>query len=472
MKPALAAPKLKNRTSKSHLQITESSKLKPKIVGHLNDWQYLEYSILRLICAWGRHFSEWSDKAAIHRHVWDQAECVRRLRDRTQQFIGGNPDAPVSAKLEKLVNTVLLAPSHEDAVDGIYQVLSWAVSKSYMEYTQHAHVVHDAPTVLFLQEIVTIKEQHRLWLRNYRRRNPHQINKAYRESIEKELHACQYFREPLTVGTETAKAVGVNTNFLLPATSARPEGSECKFNVMEQCEIDFTTSIEARRLAWMILYMRELNLADDQLYWIWGAHYMPWDFIHTISRHLWDESRHGDSGYSRMQDFGIKLSEVGFPPRGGHPIVYDNTRLGTRNTLTPLELYEVIFFIGMVAETGHFEVKNEAYADFKEGGDLESAEMMLFDIIDETTHVQYAHRWLPLLAEKAGVDNSNYRKRSLEIRKDWQQKVHERVEKINQCPRDSTNADYVHYQKLLKRIRDILPLTNEKNCPPRSQKPM
>ena len=29
--------------------------------------------------------------------------------------------------------------------------------------------------------------------------------------------------------------------------------------------------------------------------------------------------------------------------------------------------------IGMVAETGHFVVKNEGYVDFKEGQDLESA---------------------------------------------------------------------------------------------------
>jgi hypothetical protein len=36
--------------------------------------------------------------------------------------------------------------------------------------------------------------------------------------------------------------------------------------------------------------------------------------------------------------------------------------------MTPQELFEQAFFIGMVAETGHFHVKNEAYHDFKDGG--------------------------------------------------------------------------------------------------------
>ena len=75
-----------------------------------------------------------------------------------------------------------------------------------------------------------------------------------------------------------------------------------------------------------------------------------------------------------------------------------------------------VFEIGMVAETGHFTVKREAYEDFKAGGDLESAEMMLFDIIDESAHVQYAHQWLPALAEHAGVDNADYRERGVRER--------------------------------------------------------
>lgn len=65
--------------------------------------------------------------------------------------------------------------------------------------------------------------------------------------------------------------------------------------------------------------------------------------------------------------------------------------------MTPQQLYDVVFDIGMIAETPLHGQARSVSDDFKAGGDLESAEMMLFDIIDESTHVQYAHKWLLLL---------------------------------------------------------------------------
>lgn len=125
----------------------------------------------------------------------------------------------------------------------------------------------------------------------------------------------------------------------------------------------------------------------------------------------------------------------------------------------------------MVAETGHFVVKNEAYQDFKEGQDFESAEMMIFDIIDETVHVQYAHRWLPLLAEKAGIDNSGYRERAV---RDREEKGRHEQETVAHRPldRSESNPAYRFYQDLLGRIRASYPLTNASTCPARSPKPM
>jgi hypothetical protein len=111
--------------------ITPESKQKPTTVDLLNDWQYLEKATHRLICGWGRDVAPWFDKSAIHRHVWDQAECVRRLRERVAQFPGGKPDAPVSSRLEQLANTVLLAPNYNDALDGIYELLLKALVTAY-----------------------------------------------------------------------------------------------------------------------------------------------------------------------------------------------------------------------------------------------------------------------------------------------------------------------------------------------------
>ena len=99
--------------------------------------------------------------------------------------------------------------------------------------------------------------------------------------------------------------------------------------------------------------------------------------------------------------------------------------------------------------------------------------MMLFDIIDETAHVQYAHKWLPLLAELSGVDNSNYRERSAKVREEYQNngnaRAAEMARKLSRTPGDPA---FDFYSSLLERIRRIKPLANAATCPPRSPKPM
>jgi len=438
-------------------QVDRNTRIKPRIVDQLNDWQYVERCIHRLLAGWGRHFCEWDGKSACHRHVWEQAEVVRRLRERIAEFPGGKPDAPVSAQLEELANATLLAPSFEDALDGIYQTLTKALAASYVAYVQNAHPIHDAPTIRLLHEITGAKEQEWLWYNDWRRAHPHQTDAGYKARVAKALAACGHLMAPLPVTTPRARLCGIGVDFSPPRFSGRPPGWKPKCNFMPYVRADFATNVDTRRLFWAWGYMMEKNLPDDQLKWIWYGHPMPWDFHHDISRHLWDESRHGDSGLSRLKDFGIPLEEIGFPNYGITPDDADFT--APCDPLGPKDLYDAVFEIGMVAESGHFEVKNESFTDFRNGNDLESAEMMLFDIIDETVHVQYAHKWLPVLAEHAGIDNSGYRERGVQERKRRQQEVHARLEQEKDFVASSKHSpDYAFYQDCLRRVRQSAPL--------------
>jgi hypothetical protein len=442
-------------------QVDRNTRIKPQIVDQLNDWQYVERSIHRLLAGWGRHFCEWDGKSACHRHVWEQAEVIRRLRERIAEFPGGKPDAPVSANLEQLANTTLLAPSFEDALDGIYQLLTKALAASYVAYVQNAHPIHDAPTVRLLHEITGAKEQEWLWYREWRRAHPHQTDPNYRDKVKKALSDCGNLMQPLQVEGLPASPCGVGIEFFLPRSSGPLPGSNPKYNFMPYVRAEFSSNLDTRRLFWAYGYMLEKSLPDEQLKWIWYGYDMPWDFHHDISRHLWDESRHGDSGLSRLKDFGISIEEIGFPG----PDVADEKKgikadwTDVGSPLGPKELYEAVFFIGMVAESGHFEVKNEAFTDFRNGNDLESAEMMLFDIIDETAHVQYAHKWLPVLAEKAGIDHSGYRERGIQERKRLQSEVYAKLEKEKDYVANSkATPDYAFYLDCLRRIREAAPL--------------
>jgi hypothetical protein len=93
--------------------------------------------------------------------------------------------------------------------------------------------------------------------------------------------------------------------------------------------------------------------------------------------------------------------------------------------------------------------------------------MMLFDIINERAHVQYAHEWLPAVAERAGVDNADYRERQR------RQEAHlQQVAEAARRPRAPNDPDYAFYQHLLAIMREKHPLTNVATCLRRSPKPM
>jgi hypothetical protein len=262
------------------------------------------------------------------------------------------------------------------------------------------------------------------------------------------------------------------------------------YDIMPYLSVDFEQSAEARRLFWAIAYLRECSLPDEQLLWIDCGHFMPWEWHHDISRHLWDESRHSLSGYSRLLDWGISLNEVGHLWGDATTLRHDEstpliqkmvdpflsveemTLHGSPKPMGAAELYESVFTVGLVAETGHFAVKNESYQDFRDGADFESAEMMLFDIIDETAHVQYAHRWLETLAQHAGVDNSNYQKRGVEIRNQRQKVQLQKIQEASLLPRTHDFGPWNHYQNLLKLVSEKSPFSNNFKPQKRSPRPM
>lgn len=464
-----------NTISTVRHQVDASSNKVPTSVRRLCDLAYLERCIHRMLCGWGNQFEGWEDKVAVCRHVWDQACIVERLRQRIAQFPGVNADEPVSDKLEKLANMVLCAPTFEDVIDGIYQVFNTAMVNAYLDFIGEVSSIHDAPTHQIIREIVAIKDLHRRWRSAYRCRVHHIPDNAYLIRITQQLHDLNNLSSPVSIDKQNiAAAVGVNTDFRPLTHRVNPAWQTTgQRDLLDWIAVDFAQSIEARQLFWPIGYMRELGLAMGQMLWLYDAPDLPWAFHLDESRHLWDESRHGDSGYARMKELGMTIEEVGFMHT--RDLLQDTAMHCNSQPTTPMapeDLYDALFFIGMVAETGHFRVKREAYADFRDGGDLASAEMMLYDIIDETMHVQYTHAWLPALAKRAGIDHANYEKRARGIRKQKQIKADEYAAQLRQLPDKKTNSGYQQYQQLLRCVRQCCPLSNAQTCPPRSARPM
>jgi hypothetical protein len=375
--------------------VEPSTKQRPRNVDLMNDWQYVERSIHRLLAAWGRDVAEWENKSALHRHIWDQAECVRRLRERIEQFPGGKADAPVSARLEQLANAVLLAPSLQDALDGIYELLLKTLVGAYGEYIGLVHPIHDAPTIALLHEINQIKSQQWLWYRDYRRRVPHTTDAAYRARVTALLEDCGQFRAPLPVtpGAE-AQPAGVATDFRLSKFSARNVPIRPRQPFMDYVRrrlrhqprgappllgLRLHAREEPARRPVALALLRPLHAVGV------AAHHLPPPVGRIPPRRLGllapARLRHQPGGCRllRLRPAGARRrAEQDQAAQRG--LTLDEAYARQQELLAPFkaepltkaQLYEHVFMIGLVAETGHFVVKNEGYVDFKEGQDLQS----------------------------------------------------------------------------------------------------
>jgi hypothetical protein len=191
---------------------------------------------------------------------------------------------------------------------------------------------------------------------------------------------------------------------------------------------------------------------------------------------MWDESRHGNSGLTRLRDFGLDIKDIGYSS-------YNKHGEGRLEPMTPRDVYNAFYAVTQIAETGYFKTKGYCFEDFAAGGDQASAEMMQFDIIDETAHTEYGRQWLNVMMERAGIEE-DYRKRGLRDRELAQQGADARVAAYRECvagtrpPADAACQNVLnpqaqaHYQRLLETLRRQCPLANAATAPWRPNLPM
>jgi hypothetical protein len=474
-----------------------NSSSRPRIVPGayvlLSNWRYIEYSILRIIAGWGRSACDWQDKLAVCYHTWLQAQIVDRFRKRLEMFPGGRADAPVNAVFESLCNAILLAPSWRDAMAGVHEILNPLLVRTYGDYIASSHPVHDRPTHELLRDTLDLKRRQSEWYQDFARRNPHVIDPIYIRQIEAALGPLNgSLSGVIEPGSAHAGACGIATDFRMPITPGRVKNWDTAPNVIPLLECDWNNSIEARRLFFMIGYCWEMGVAEQQLRWVYHADFMPFDFIYAESRHLWDESRHGDSGYHRLKDFGLDFEHFGYSSYGA---IGD----GILPPMSPKDVYEAFYGVTQIAETGYFATKRYCLEDFADHGDDASAEMMQYDIIDETSHVEYGRIWLEEMGKRAGV-NEDYRARAMADRTAAQKKSDDRVTMMRRIlggyepPATETAPKHggecvnpgsvpaaaelrnprthAHYQWLLSELRGQQPFARVQDAPVRPNLPM
>ncbi|KRE70440.1 DUF455 family protein [Paenibacillus sp. Soil750] len=132
----------------------------------------------------------------------------------------------------------------------------------------------------------------------------------------------------------------------------------------------------------------EIGAAETLCYLYYGAQNMPKAFYFDLARHLWDEIRHSQMGFRRLQQMGYATHEFkyfkGSPGKGLKELA---------NEWFP-NMYSSLT---MVAEPCSFIKKRKSAEQFWEFGDALSAIQCEFDMVDERMHVDFGKTWGPEL---------------------------------------------------------------------------
>ena len=139
-------------------------------------------------------------------------------------------------------------------------------------------------------------------------------------------------------------------------------------------------------------FLMEIQAADSCASLLFDAPDMPWEFYFDLARHMWDEARHCEFGELKLRALGRDVCEMGI----------SKTAYVLRQTIGPLDRYAAL----TTQEADAFAGKHVGLRDAIEHKDDLSARAWSYDIADETQHVRYGHKWIPVMIHETGEPRS------------------------------------------------------------------
>ncbi len=139
-------------------------------------------------------------------------------------------------------------------------------------------------------------------------------------------------------------------------------------------------------------FLQEVQAADSCAALLFDAPDMPWEFYFDASRHMWDECRHALFGAKKLTELGESVEAAGLSTKA----------YAMRQTLNPLDRYAAL----TTQEADAFPGKHAGLKEAVAHGDATAAMAWSYDIADETQHVRYGTKWIPVMIEETGEPRS------------------------------------------------------------------
>lgn len=375
--------------------VTLAQEVSPRIRGlflkNLGDFQT---ELARIHAGFAPSLTVWRQRKDFPALIFRSIRRVQDLRIRGRELGVSFQEMHLSANVvgRPLLDALCAAPDtasfYAAAVIAVPRVLSAAIDA----YLKDNDSIYDLPSIALLEGDRDELTSQLKWAEAALAELPDsaQPDATFLATVEKlaaDLPAR--LREPITRGGEplrTARRIGV-----LPfADSALPIGFRHLEFGPESMPRDHTYGHRERYFA--VNFLQEVQAADSCASMLFEAPDMPWDFYFDLARHMWDEARHAVFGEKKLADLGVTAAAAGLSSKA----------YAMRQTLAPLDRYAAL----STQEADAFPGKHIALKDAIAHHDTVSAMAWSYDIADETQHVRFGAKWIPVMIEKIGEPRS------------------------------------------------------------------
>ncbi len=346
--------------------------------------------LFRVIAGFIPANARWELRREVAEVVFRDARQVQELRRRCREL--GSAPAEKHRSLgvagRGVIEALCEAPDAGAGFRGIFGVVKPRLREAFGDYLRDDLRVFDAPSIPVVEGVVAELDRQIAWAaEQVEVHSPVESDWLKRvEGMAAEL--IGELGSGVRASVEPVRS-GRRMGSLPVLRSVLPEGfRQALARLPEGAADDYAT----RELYHAHNFLMEIQAADSCASLLFDAPDMPWDFYFDLARHMWDESRHCEFGEMKLRALGRDVRELGV----------SNAAYVLRQTINPLDRYAAL----TTQEADAFPGKHAGLKDALEHGDDLSARAWSYDISDETQHVRYGHKWLPVMIAETGDPRS------------------------------------------------------------------
>jgi bacterioferritin (cytochrome b1) len=362
----------------------------PLNIQRLDRFFQIEKNLMLIQAAKLPELVSWTLKQQIGYHLFEDMQHADALRRRRMELPGGRRDlAPLDADLTNALHFALTFQGDAVFCSALFVAVKSLLVAAYREHLGQTNIVSDLPSRKIIEKNIAEHERQIAWI---------QGAIALMPAIPEE-------RKNAGLAIEQVQSSIIAAGGILGESPKRPASlppsiryeliKDARREPRQKVTLDFAVptgrdDIDRKVLSQFTAYFREMAAAETVAGMLWDApKNIPWEFYADTARHCWDEIRHCQAGQQRLEKLGLDIWQV--------PVQTGNYNIRAR--MTPLERYA---YITQVEEKSSFPHKHENEHRFRSAGDSLSADMVAYDIADETLHVKLGVKWLPELQKALG----------------------------------------------------------------------